>query len=273
MSDHAEELRSAMSQAGIDYCGKIHDDGKLHRIKATGDHHRNSWYVLVGGDLPAGKFGCWKRSFTEIWHAELRLTQSQRDEIRQKRKLADQERQKTDAEIKAAARVKAQWIYSNSARPDASHPYLVAKKVQAHGELRQYEGSLLLPLRDIHGSIHSAQFIDATGTKRFLRGGRIAGCFFVLADVAGPLAIAEGYATAATVHEATGYAAIAAMNAGNLLETGRALRAKYPERELIVCGDNDTTTPGNPGVRYATETARAIRAKLAVPQFQPKETF
>ena len=106
-----------------------------------------------------------------------------------------------------------------------------------------------------------------------MRGGRIVGCFFTLATkLESPLAICEGYATGASVHEATGYAVVCALNCGNLLAVSKALREKYPVREIIVCADNDQFTDGNPGVTKATEAAKAINAKLAVPQFADANT-
>ena len=139
--------------------------------------------------------------------------------------------------------------------------------------MREYRGALVLPLRDVNGELHSLQFIGADGAKRFLRGGRIAGCFFTLADKPeSPLVICEGYATGASIHEATGYAVVCAMNCGNLLAVSKALREKYPAREIIICADNDQFTDGNPGVTKATEAAKTIHAKLAAPQFADAST-
>lgn len=270
--DPAEDFRSAMHLMEIDYCGPIHDDGKLHRIKAAGDREANAWYVLHGDNWPAGVFGCWRRGFTQIWHMkrECRPTDVEWQAIRAKWQESEREQKQADAEIKKAAREKARFIFSNSERVNPAHPYLDAKRVQIYGELRQYKGSLVLPLRDAAGALHSLQFIDDTGKKRFLPGGRIAGCFFSLSDTPGPLVICEGYATGASIVEATGYATVAAMNAGNLLATGKALRDKSPDREIIIAADNDTATPGNPGLTKATEAARMIHAKIAVPNFQTK---
>jgi hypothetical protein len=70
---------------------------------------------------------------------------------------------------------------------------------------------LVLPLRDINGELHSLQFIapdnrfDGKRNKTFPGGGRVAGCCFTLADTPnGALVVCEGYATGASIHEATG---------------------------------------------------------------------
>ncbi|HLX95938.1 MAG TPA: DUF3631 domain-containing protein [Verrucomicrobiae bacterium] len=134
--------------------------------------------------------------------------------------------------------------------------------------MRERHGNLVLPLRDANNELHSLQFISPTGDKQFLSGGRVAGCFFTVADTPGnPLVIAEGFATAASIAEATGLSTVAAMNAGNLLAVAKALHVKFPAREIIIAADNDQFTDGNPGLTKAREAALAIGAKLAVPTF------
>jgi putative DNA primase/helicase len=274
--DALESFRAAMSAAGLDYSGEIYADGKLHRFKADDDRARNSWYVLHDGTPSAGMFGCWKRGIKEKWcerngnlsQAELQRVRKQWDEAAAKLKGETITRQ-------TKARRIATWIYER-ARPVRSHPYLEAKSVQPFGELREsYRGELLLPLRDLNGELHSLQFIapdkcyEGERNKTFLAGGRVSGCFFTLADKPdGPLVICEGYATGSSIHEATGHAVICAMNSGNLLEVAKAARERWPQREIIVAADNDQFTDGNPGLTKATAAAKAIRAKLAVPQFK-----
>lgn len=150
----------------------------------------------------------------------------------------------------------------------ASHPYLTDKGVEKHGDLREYRGALVLPLRDGDGVLHSLQFIGTDGSKRFLTGGRVTGCFFSVADKPdGPLVICEGFATGSSIFEATGFATVCALNCGNLLAVAQALRAKWPEREIIIAADNDVRTEGNPGLTKASQAAKAIGARLAIPPF------
>jgi hypothetical protein len=59
------------------------------------------------------------------------------------------------------------------------------------GDARTYRGALVLPLRDADGNLHSLQFIGADGSKRFLSGGRVTGCFSSVTDTDGPIVIAE----------------------------------------------------------------------------------
>ena len=178
-----ENLRAAMLAAGLDYSGPIHADGKLHRVKVDGDKARNSWFVLNSGTPAAGAFGCWKRSIKETWCAKRRenLSAAEWQNIRQQWQLADAERQRTEAERHAKARKIAAWILARS-KPATSHAYLDTKGVKIPGDVREHRGALVLPLHDVDGEVHSLQFIGADGGKRFLTGGKIAGCFFTLAD-------------------------------------------------------------------------------------------
>jgi putative DNA primase/helicase len=158
-----------------------------------------------------------------------------------------------------------------SARPASdNHPYLQRKGVRAHGLRCDAAGNLLVPLRDLAGTLYTLEFIRPDGTKRYLPGGAKRGHFCVMG---GPLAanrpilICEGWATGASLHEATGDTVVAAMDAGNLLPVAEALRAAHPTTTITIVGDNDAK-PGrvtNPGVAAARNAARAIGGWLAIP--------
>ncbi|PYK96687.1 MAG: hypothetical protein DME19_18900 [Verrucomicrobia bacterium] len=254
-----DAFRSAMAALGLHHAGPIIADGKLRRFKCEGDRQRNSWYVLHPGPPMAGAFGCWKWQETE------------------------RERERLETERHAKARKVADWILSRSNPAAAGHPYLTRKRVRPSGPLRQRGDLLVVPLRDVVGELQTLQFIapdkrfgggDEKRDKTFLSGGQSAGSFFTLADNHdGPLVICEGYATGASIHEATDFAVVCAMNCGNLLAVAQSLRAKWPEREIIIAADNDAFTTGkdgkpwNPGLNRATEAAKVVRAKLAVPHF------
>src|SRR5699024_11780405 len=78
---------------------------------------------------------------------------------------------------------------------------------------------------------------------------------------------AEGWATGATVHAVTGCAVVCAINAGNLATVAMAIRRQFPGRHILIAADNDSATPGNPGVTAAYKAARAIGAEVKIPEF------
>jgi putative DNA primase/helicase len=126
---------------------------------------------------------------------------------------------------------------------------------------------LIAPLQDIDGALRSLQYIAVDGTKLFLKGGRKKGCYFTIGEPKDAFVICEGYATGASIHEATGSPVIIAFDAGNLLPVARALRTKHPFAAITIAADDDVATDGNPGLTKAREAAAAIGASLAVPDF------
>src|SRR5262249_23761509 len=124
------------------------------------------------------------------------------------------------------------------------------------------------PVRDKDRGLRSLQFIDANGKKLFLEGGRAGGGYFVIGGAPKKLLyIVEGYATGATVYEATGTTVVVAFNSGNLPSAAKTLRKKFPDLEIVICADDDYRTAGNPGLTKAQEAAAQIGAKIAVPEF------
>ena len=93
----------------------------------------------------------------------------------------------------------------------------------------------------------------------------------------GPILIAEGYATAATLHEMTDMPAIVAFNAGNLLPVAQTYRALYPDRAIYIAGDDDRQRAAeldgqgrlkvNVGRVKAEEAAAAIGGQAVFPSF------
>ena len=185
------------------------------------------------------------------------------------RKLKDDMRQRwfTEREaVQAAARTKAARLWGRARPANNTHPYLERKHVGAYG-LRQLGAMLLIPARDHTGVLHTLQFILPDGSKRFLSGGRVNACYCAIGRPVDTLLLCEGYATGATLYEATGHATASCFSCGNLIAVAQALRAKFPNLKLIVCADNDVQAPGNPGLTKAREAARAVRGYLAVPRF------
>ncbi|MDQ6962976.1 MAG: DUF927 domain-containing protein, partial [Mariprofundaceae bacterium] len=169
------------------------------------------------------------------------------------------------------AKVEAANILRNASECPASHPYLEKKDVKPLGimQFNQY-GSLcvVVPVR-IDGELTSLQFIQANGDKRFLKDGQLKGGFHLIGTPSKRLIVCEGYATACTIHEATGEAVAIAFNAGNLSPVVKALRLKFPELSLVVAADNDhkkeAEGKGNAGLTKGTEAAELGNATLVYP--------
>ena len=263
-----EHFRTVMRDAGLQPPEVIEPDGTLHRFSTNGNARDTAgWYVFYGDGIPAGAFGDWRTGRSESWHAEIGRTLSAtetealRTRIEAARRLRDEERARQRAD--AAIRARTLWDSAHDAPLD--HSYLIRKQVQPHGA-REHDGALVLPVI-VDGHICSLQFIHADGSKRFLNGGRVKGGYFGLGNFETPGAviyIAEGFATSATVHEATAAPVAVAFAANNLGAIATSIRKAYPDTALVICADDDAETPGNPGVTHAHEAARG--AAVAVPK-------
>ena len=137
------------------------------------------------------------------------------------------------------------------------HPYLTRKQVGAHG-VRVSDDVLLVPARDVGGVLTGVERIAPDGEKKWVPGSEKSASFHMIGEPGGTIAIAEGYATAASIYEATGTTVAVAFDAGNLIHVAKALRSKYPGTTLIVAADDDVATRGNPGRTKATAAAKAV---------------
>ncbi len=270
MFDPVQQFRDSIQAAGLTPPDAIEADGKLRRFASNGRRGDGAgWYLLFNDGTPAGCFGDWRTGFTQTWRADIgrALTHAEEAAHRDKVQTMRHEREAEEARRKAEAQNRAAAIWQAAPPAPDDHSYLKRKGIKPNGA-RLHKGALLIPMR-ADGLTHSLQFIDGDGSKRFLTGGRVAGCYFSIGSTKGAaaLCIAEGFATGATIHEATGYPVAVAFNAGNLLTVATTMREKFPDLPLILCADDDSHTPGNPGLTKATEAARAVGGLLVIPEF------
>lgn len=283
MTDPVDLFRSAIDAAGMTPPDELHADGRLHRFSPAGKRKDDAgWYVLHLDNIPAGTFGNWRTGEAQNWCAKTDndMTPGERQAIKERIKAAQRMRDQEAAKrnLDAAEKAASMWAVGI---PAVGHPYLKAKCVKAYGlrvgkwskwnretgEVSTLENVLLVPMRDTTGKLWSLQGIDAEGAKLFLAGGRVKGCYHSIGRPTARLIIAEGYATGATVHEATNDAVAVAFNSGNLEPVARALRAKYPDLPIVIAADDDWQTSGNPGLAAARAAAGAVGGLVAIPDF------
>lgn len=204
--------------------------------------------------------------------------QAEKREQRQQAQIAEAARMQADHKA-AADEAVALW---EKASDTGESLYLQRKGVQGIGVRYTVDGWLLVPVRDEVGRLWNVQRIApaaaANGgpSKLFLKGGRKSGLWHVLGrlDSAPLMLIAEGYATAASLHMATGLPVAVAFDAGNLLGVAKALRQLLPAVALVVCGDDDAATQArtgrNPGRMKAEAAARAVKGAAVFPTALPE---
>lgn len=270
-SDLLNQFESRLLEAGLVLHGGLQADGRLHRCGVEGKPKGQDGAYRAHLDAPASIWWKnWRTGNEGTWTAKANkdMTDAERQALRRR---IDEDKAARQAEKLA------QSIWEAAPPATDEHPYLVKKQVPSLGLRQAKDGRLIVPVLGGSGKVQSLQFISGDGGKLFLSGGKMAGGFFSIpakdGGKTGPLVIAEGYATAASLHLATGYACFVAFNAGNLQAVATMARTKHPKREIIIAADNDVLTDGNPGVTKATAAAQAIGGKLAVcPAHEGKPT-
>lgn len=267
-------FRQEIEKAGLTPPATNVADSEIHRFASNGDRTDPAgWYVFHGDGLPAGSFGCFRSNLTQKWcgKSEKVFTQQERLEHRKRIEAMQRQREAAERQQHAAAARRAQAIWGQAAPATPEHPYLQRKGIQPHGLRVDDENRLIVPVT-LDGAISSLQFIppDPDIKKLFLYGGAVKGGSCTIGDLtaATTMLLCEGFATGASLHEATGLPVVAALFAGNLTLVAKQLRQQFPTATIVVCGDNDIRddeTP-NTGLEAATAAANAIHGVLAIPE-------
>jgi putative DNA primase/helicase len=266
---HRDQLAAAMLATGIPCPDLPIDDGVLHRYHIDGDKRgsQNGWYVLHGDGVPAGTFGSWKTGLRQSWCAKTSANMSEAERQQHRRRMEQSKHQRQQEQQRrwdnAESRALSLWGIAGPASGD--HPYFVTKCIPAH-HLRQHDEALLIPLYD-GDRLVNLQRIGPEGDKRFLFGGKVAGCSSPLGRISEQIQIVEGWATACTIFSCTGQHTAAAMTTVNLKAVALHYQQRYPELPIIIAADNDRFTSGNPGIKYAKEAARAVNGHVVWPIF------
>ena len=282
-AERIDAIRAALLNAGIE----PHDlgallaslpgaDGKLLRFPtASKPRSKNGWlivyhdrglpFVIVAGDWSTGAETKWISDTGET------LSEAERRELKRRMADAKQARETEQASQWEQAATRAARVWRDSVPADQGHPYLLRKRTQPHSA-RQRGQELVLLLTDFNGKAWSLQTVNEAGDKRLMAGGRKAGNFIAVGGPDYPvrILICEGYATGCTLAEIDPAALVlAAVDAGNLYAVTTEARKRWPDADIVVCGDDDRQTEGNPGATKARAAAIAAGARYALPEWPP----
>jgi phage/plasmid primase-like uncharacterized protein len=281
-ADPLAAFRAALADHGLVTDDEIIGDGQSHRLHIAGDKpgDRTCWYVLHLDDHPAGAFGDYKRNIKTTWKLNGTVQWTAADVEAVRRLNAERERARADARTAAAGLANHIWA---TATPVRAHPYCARKGVTppacvrsiTRASLASVASDLYLPgdgdllvvpiYRQQAGvmTLSSLEFIARDGEKSFLTNGAVRAGFCVIDDDAAAdiVAIAEGFATAASVHAATTWPAVIAFFASNLRPVAEVIRAHHPSATIVIAADRDANQVGETAGAAA---ATAIRGVLAV---------
>ena len=261
-------------------------DGQKHRITTVGDKagEKSGFYIAYLDGHPAGYVKNNRTGQEERWKAKghsLSPAEKAKLAAESASKLQQREEQKRQAQEAAVGRIK---HYMRGYQPVSEPtPYLQAKGIQPQpGIFTDRTGQkTYIPVYNIEGELRSMQYIQPDGTKRFAKDSQQEGCLHVVGgrdlQTASTIVLAEGYATAATINEATDetVACVAAFNSGNLPLVATELSRRYPEKQFLVAGDDDLAVQAkqgrNPGREKAMEAAAVLNCPAVLPVFAPGE--
>lgn len=285
-----EEFTQACRELGLIVDAPIMD-GNRHRVPVEGARAGRldgSYRGFLDG-RPAGNICNFKTGVSRNWTTQQNrpaMTYQQRQEMNK----AIAEKQEQDAReqaqrYEAVAQFIAKKFPTCPPVQDAT-PYMRAKGICWHdgvlgGVRTNVDGQkTIIVIHDENGKPWSTQTIHPDGAKIFFKGGKISGCFHAVGGMnalgkAPSIVIAEGYATAASLAEVLEQPTVAALNAGNLKPVAEALRRKYPDKIIVIAGDDDFRQEAkngcNPGREKAQAAAEAVGGVAVFPKFAPGE--
>lgn len=201
------------------------------------------------------------------------------------KRIADERKMEAQTAAKWASMV---WAVC---QPAAEHDYLMRKQIQPHGtrilgeikdvrlpgiddanlfRLSHAAGALVVPMHNVSGDVCGLQFVYPKGHPRRQKierdkefwpsGMAMGGTFGLIGHFRrdGVMLVAEGFATAASLAEATGQSVVYAFSANNLAKAGKEIRRKYKNLRLLFCADDDYLTQSNPGCTAAADATAQI---------------
>ncbi|MEQ1638656.1 MAG: toprim domain-containing protein [Methylococcales bacterium] len=258
-----QQFKEAALDSGITLPDNIKADGQKHRFNIDGKP--NGFYKLHPDGKPAGCFQNWKLHDKPInwkFDGEFKpFTVEERRQYALKRAAEEKKRQAEQAAIHQKAASIAVRVWQKATPAPVDYPYLVKKGVSPNGA-RILNDNLILPLYSEHLSLMSLEFIAPDGVKRFLKGGKKAGCFWWIGQKTERVLLCEGYATACTLYESTRLQTYIAFDAGNLVKVAQVIRAKRPQVQIVICGDNDESGKGQ---EAAEQAAIAVDGLVSLP--------
>lgn len=270
MASNYDDVLNQLRAAGLDVDSI--EVGRMRRCRADGEgREKRGWYIVHelrldnGADVLVGSYGVWRGAENNAQKIELgkdykvntEQAAAMRKRLAEDKKRAERERQ--EEARRAAHRATQVW---RAASEQGDCDYLAKKGVGAHGVRFTAQGAMLIPVLDTAGQVHGLQVIRSSGQKgipkEFWPAGLVKKGHYHQIGMpvpGGVLLVAEGYATAASLHEATGLPVAVAFDAGNLGPVAQALHKRYKLARLLLCADDD-----------APQKCRACRSPVWLPE-------
>jgi len=295
--DPRDEFAARMKDLGLIVDGD-HPiaDGQKHRCKAVDDkpNQISGFYVFHnendGNNIPAGHIynnrtrqgvNWSSRSYHSLTPEQTQELRARAAEKRAEREVAITKSQEMVAEGLPERLQK--WKPATTIEPGS---YMDRKQIPPDENIRRTYNAVVVPGHDVNGKVWTLNIIlDKDGTKLYASNSRKEGMMHVLGgigelDKAKAFFVAEGYSTAATAKKALETAApgndkanpgnvafIAAFDNGNIKPVVQSLRQKYPDKAIVIGGDDDIHLQFNDGRQKALEAAKEVSGRAVFPRF------
>ncbi|EEV8848777.1 DNA primase [Escherichia coli] len=279
--DPVTEFAQVLENAGLVIQGLPQMDGAIHRVATRDDKKgaKSGAYKAYLDGRPAG----WYRDYRSADDSPTNWVFSggeQHDPLARLHLRAFAQQQRDDNARKLQQQYNKQAGYARSyinRLPQATaHEYLTRKGIRAAPGVRlNNKNELVIPFTNGRGEIRSYQRIPVTGGKdaRILKDSEKTGNWFTFGtpENGRPLLFAEGYATAASLHEATGLPVLMTVDASNMIAVAENARQIWTDSPFVFCADNDHQREINKGVFSATKAAEVTNGEVIIPAFTEAE--
>ncbi|MDF0605749.1 DUF3631 domain-containing protein [Neisseriaceae bacterium TC5R-5] len=199
-------------------------------------------------------------------------TKAEQQQLAAAREVAEAVAEAAHQAARQVAKDKAHRLWHQGSNIRASHPYLIAKGITPYG-IKQLGQNLLIPLQS-DGELINLQILTPDGRKRFLTGGQVKGASLVIGKLkeTKQWLLCEGWATACSLHAASGLPVIIAFNAHNLVAMAERLQQTIldPDLLVLICADCDSHQTGQQAASKAASLLPG-RSRVVLPHFTPEQ--
>ncbi|EFL3796622.1 TPA: LPD7 domain-containing protein [Escherichia coli] len=279
--DPVTEFAQVLENAGLVIQGLPQMDGAIHRVATRDDKKgaQSGAYKAYLDGRPSG----WYRDYRSADNSPTTWTFSRAENIDPLARLhlkasAQQNRDEKERKLQQQYNKQAGYArsYLNGLPQATAHEYLTRKGIRAAPGVRlNNKNELVIPFSNGRGEIRSYQRIPVTGGKdaRILKGSEKSGNWFAFGtpENGRPLLFAEGYATAASLHEATGLPVLMTIDADNMINVAKNARKIWTDSPFVFCADNDHQRKINKGVSSAKKAAASTHGEVIIPTFTEAE--
>jgi phage/plasmid primase-like uncharacterized protein len=270
-----QDFIQILASAGVDNIPSI--EIKPNQFQRFGKDKKYS----VSYDGNFGYFKDWSSQIPDIlWFFDTikkELSFEERQKLNQQIALEKKQRESELSNQYEEASIKANQVWDGLSTSGTSI-YLQNKNLTAIEGVKfggDANGNLIATaLVDNSGKIWSLQFIYDNKFKKFLSDGKMKGCYSEFGNKqSSNIFVCEGLATGLSILLVRpDCLVVVAYNCGNLKEVAGNIKTKYPQKKIVIAGDNDLSKPNNIGKEKAEEAARELGLDVVLPAFKDIST-